>query len=148
MTTKIFIFKSMKKAHIIFTLQWRLDPLSTKISFENSNFLIFCAFLHILHVYDFFINVLINWAVRKRIYKIFGFNGITKIHFGFFQQSFNFYFDICTSVASWLDKITHLLCDNWIIMVNRTDFCNTQLLCNKGAYIIIFNLAWVYSSSL
>ena len=36
------------------------NPLNTKISFEKSNFLIFCAFLHILHVYDFFINVLFN----------------------------------------------------------------------------------------
>ena len=90
-------------------LQWRLDPLSTKISFEKSNFLIFCAFLRYLHVYDFFINVLLNWAVRKRIYRIFGFNAITKTHFWFFLQSFNFNFDICTSVGSWLDKLTHLL---------------------------------------
>ena len=30
------------------------DPLNTKISFEKSNFLIFCAFLRILHVYEFF----------------------------------------------------------------------------------------------
>ena len=43
----------------------------------------------------FFINVLFNRAVRKRIYKIFGFNGITKIYFWFFLQSFNFNFDIC-----------------------------------------------------
>ena len=27
----------------------------------------------------------------------------------FFLQIFNFNFDICTSVGSWLDKITHLL---------------------------------------
>ena len=31
----------------------RLDPLSTKISFEKSNFLIFCAFFRIFHVCDF-----------------------------------------------------------------------------------------------
>ena len=86
---------------------WRLDPLSAKISFEKSNFLIFCAFLRILHVYDFFfINVLFNWAVRKSIYKIFGFNAITKIQIWFFLPSFNFNFDICTCVGSWLDKIT------------------------------------------
>ena len=36
------------------------------------------------------------WAVRKRIYKIFGFNAITEIHFFYFNV------DICTSVGSHL----------------------------------------------
>ena len=43
--------------------------------------------------------------IKKRIYKIFGFNAITKIHFLIFLKDF----DINTSVGSWLDKFTHFL---------------------------------------
>ena len=37
-------------------LQWRLDPLNTKIS-NKSNFLIFYAFLRIFYVSDFFLSM-------------------------------------------------------------------------------------------
>ena len=56
-----------------------------------------------------FSKVLFNWAVKKRICKIFGFNALTKLHFLFYLYSLNLNFDICTSVGSWLVKITHLL---------------------------------------
>ena len=77
--------------------------LKSKISWYLVHFSV--SFMFML----FFVNVLFNWAVKKRIYEIFGFNAITKIHFWFFLQSFNFNFDIYTSVGSWLDKIAYLL---------------------------------------
>ena len=56
---------------------WNLQggALKDDISWYYVHFCV--SFLHM----NYFINVLFNWAVKMSIYKIFGFNTITKVYF-------------------------------------------------------------------